>query len=877
MKEEEENIERILRLSHTTIEGSPDAVFWVDSDSRIQLVNQRACKRLGYTRAELCSLTVQDINNVYQGDKWFELFDKIRKKKVLTFETNHLTKDGQIIPTEVTASFINFEGKEYVCAFARDVTESKKVKRELGELRRQQDLILKSSGEGIYGLDLEGRTTFVNPAAAQILGWKPKELLGKKQHDLIHHTRPDGSPYPRDECHIYATFKDGKVHRVDNEVFWRKDGTSLPVEYISTPMRNEEGNLVGAVVTFRDISIRKLAEEEIKNLAKFPSENPNPVLRVTKEGRVMYANEASSLLLDTWGYKKRNFLSRDWCNYITDVFNSNQTKEVEVNCGNQIVLVLFTPISDGGYINVYGRDITDRKRAELELKKARDELEERVREQTADLLREIAEHKGTEEQLQKAKESAEAANHAKSEFLANMSHELRTPLNGILGYTQILRREPEFKNTHLRGIEIIEQSGEHLLTLINDILDLSKIEAGKLEVERNEFHLTHFLNSILDTGRISAEEKHLSFNYEQLSPLPDFVLGDEKRLRQVLLNFLSNAVKFTEKGNVTFKVGRDPNIMDKNVFRFEVEDTGIGIDKKEIDDVFEPFYQLKEARQKVEGTGLGLSISKKITNILGGEIGVKSILGKGSVFWLDLELPEIEGQLDKGRDKEKYIIGYKGPEKRVLVVDDKAENRSLIVDILSPLGFKLIESENGEDALLKSAEFHPDLILMDIIMPVLDGIEATRRIRNLSELKNIVVIALSASVYEQSRQETKESGCDDFIPKPIRVDTLLEKLKYHLKLDWIYAEDERKATELNSKSTVKKQENIGAIPPEDALKILHLLAKSGDINGILRKLDDLAENGDQFNAFISQHRELAKSYKMKRIRELLELQMEDKQ
>ena len=344
-----------------------------------------------------------------------------------------------------------------------------------------------------------------------------------------------------------------------------------------------------------------------------------------------------------------------------------------------------------------------------------------------------------------------------------------------------------------------------------------------------------------------------------------------------MLNFLSNAVKFTEKGSVTLKVGRGLNNKDMNSFRFEVEDTGIGIEKEALGAVFEPFYQLKEARQKVEGTGLGLSISKKIANILDGDIGVYSEPGKGSAFWLNLELTEIEGQLDKGRDKEKTVVGYKGPAKKVLVVDDKTENRALIVDILSPLGFKLIESENGEDALLKAAEFKPDLILMDIVMPVLDGIETTRRIRISSELKNIIVIALSASVYEQSRQDTKESGCDDFIPKPIRVDTLLEKLKYHLKLDWIYAEDERVTIELHSKSTVKKQEIIEEIPPEDALKILHLLAKSGDINGLLRKLDDLAENSDHFNAFISQHRELAKSYQMKRIRELLELQLEDKQ
>ena len=274
-------------------------------------------------------------------------------------------------------------------------SERETIEDELEKLRRLHELILNSSGEGIFGLDLEGRTTFVNPAVSEILGWKPDELMGNLQHSLIHHTRPNGTSYPKEECHIYATFEGGKVHRIDDEVFWRKDGSSVPVEYVSTPMRDDRGRLVGAVVTFRDISERKRAEEDIRNLAKFPAENPNPVIRVSDEGAVTYANEASQFLLEEWGCGKDRILARKWRSYISDVFNSNQSKECEVVCENRTISILSIPVRESGYVYVYGRDITQRKKAEEALKEAHDELENRVREQTADLLQEIAEHRKT--------------------------------------------------------------------------------------------------------------------------------------------------------------------------------------------------------------------------------------------------------------------------------------------------------------------------------------------------------------------------------------------------------------------------------------------------------------------------------------------------
>ena len=236
--------------------------------------------------------------------------------------------------------------------------QRKAAEEALTHLLRQNDLILNSAGEGIYGLDRNGLTTFVNPAAARMLGWLPEELHGKPQHAVIHHTRPDGKPYPKEECPIYATCKDGIIHRVDNEVFWRKDGTSFPVEYTSTPIRDEQDRLEGAVGTFRDITERKRAEEEIESLAKFPAENPNPIMRITKEGEIIYANEGSSPLRKAWECRDDCFLPDELRDQISHIFKSGTSEEVEVICGEQIFSILFSPIVEAGYVNVYALDIT---------------------------------------------------------------------------------------------------------------------------------------------------------------------------------------------------------------------------------------------------------------------------------------------------------------------------------------------------------------------------------------------------------------------------------------------------------------------------------------------------------------------------------------
>ncbi|MBD3307426.1 PAS domain S-box protein [candidate division KSB3 bacterium] len=488
----------------------------------------------------------------------------------------------------------------------------------------------------------------------------------------------------------------------------------------------------------------------------------------------------------------------------------------------------------------------------------------------------ITERKQFEETLRSAKEAAEAASQAKSEFLANMSHELRTPLNGILGYAQLLKRQSDLTEYQRKGLDIIHRCGDHLLILLNDILDLSKIEAGKLKLEPTRFHLVGSLKNLIEMFHLRAQEQKIAFVYEKASEVPNIVYGDEKCLRQVLLNLLGNAVKFTETGQVTLRVHEVPTAPSTAeapqgtsiTLRFEVEDTGIGIAPEHLETIFSPFEQVKASRFRPEGTGLGLAISQRLVRMMGGELHVESTVGQGSRFWFDATFPDSEH--DVRRHETSYrpsIKGFRGTTRKILLVDDREENRAVLKDMLLPLGFEIFEAVDGHDAIDQARSYRPDLILMDLVMPNMDGFEATRHISRTPDLDPIVIIGISASAFEDTREKCLAAGCQDFLVKPIADVRLYDILQTHLPIEWIY-HDENAAT-----PTAPPAEAM--LPPSQAeLSHLNNLAMIGDIMAIRDEIQKLEQGDPTFHAFAAKMRQLADALNLSEIQRVIQTYLE---
>jgi PAS domain S-box-containing protein len=491
------------------------------------------------------------------------------------------------------------------------------------------------------------------------------------------------------------------------------------------------------------------------------------------------------------------------------------------------------------------------------------------------MVRDITDRKQAEELLRQSVEAAEAANRAKSVFLANMSHELRTPLNVILGFTQLMIRGGSLNSQQQEQLNTINRSGEHLLTLINDVLEMSKIEAGRVTLNESDFDLHSLLDWLYQMFQIKAQSKGLRLTFEQTNDLPNYIRTDETKLRQVLVNLVGNAVKFTSKGGVTLRVSWLPNqhfekASEKNhekndsspngngypttkeliTVQFAVEDTGPGIAEQELDRLFKPFVQTDTGYKSQEGTGLGLAISQKFAQLMGGEITVCSTLGSGSTFQFQIEAEAVESGKLLPSTADRQVIGLAAGQEqyRILVVEDKPENRQILRELLVPVGFEVQEAVNGAEGIVQWQVGQPHLIWMDIRMPIMDGYEATQQIETACREQGLqppIIIALTGSVFEEDRQIALSVGCNDFVRKPFRAEEIFEKMTEYLGVQYVYADNSLRTTHHSSPQTGESAlstvaANLAAMPSE-WVKQLYQAAANVNSKLVLKLIEEIPE------------------------------------
>jgi PAS domain S-box-containing protein len=834
----------------TLFDGVPVGLYRTTPAGQALAFNLALVQMLGYpSREAVLGITANDLYvDPEERVRWKALME--REGVVRDFEAQFRRHDGTVVWVNDTARAVRDEQGQvlYYEGSVEDITERKRFEE---EIRRQKDYfeaLFVNSPVAVLTADLDGNVVSWNPMAEKLFGYTQEEAIGKNADDLVAN---DDSIRAEAVGYTHQVLNLGLERLQVTTKRTRKDGSLVDVEVLGLPII-VAGEKVGYIAIYHDITERKGFEEEIRRQKEYFEalfvNSPVAVVTANLDGNVVSWNPMAEKL---FAYTQEEAIGKE----LDDLVANDESIRAEaagytdqvINLGRVQATTKRTR-KDGSLVDV--------ELLALPVIVAGDKVG------TICIYVDIAD-------LQEARREAEAANQAKSVFLANMSHELRTPLNAILGFTQLMDRDPNLTAAQQENLGIINRSGEHLLALINEVLEMSKIEAGRVTLEETSFDLYRLLDGLEEMFGLRARDKGLALSFERAENVPQYVRTDEGKLRQVLSNLLGNAVKFTQEGGVALRVRALSPSQERETLHFEVEDTGPGIAPEELAVVFDPFVQATSGQQPQEGTGLGLSISRQYVRLMGGDLTVSSELGQGSLFKFDVQIGLADATEVQAAQPRRRVLGLEPnqPIYRLLVAEDKGTNRQLLVKLLEPLGFEVKEAVNGQEALEVWERWEPHLIWMDMRMPVMDGYEATRRIKATTKGQATVIIALTATAFEEDRERVLLEGCNDFVRKPFREDEIFDKLAEHLGVRFVYEEQAPPATaQLAEAQDVLTPAALAALPTGWVADLQQATVKA-DLNLILTLVDQIrGENPALADALA----DLAQNFGYKEILTLIE-------
>jgi PAS domain S-box-containing protein len=869
----------------TLFDGVPVGLYRSTPDGQIVDANLALVQMLSYPSREEY-LTV-DSANVYVAPtervRWQALME--REGVVRDFEAQARRYDGTVIWVNDTARAVKDEQGQilYYEGSLEDITERKQAEQELRkyqehleELVQERTAELRESEEryrtlfdgvpvGLYRTTPTGQVVDANLAAVQMLGFPTKEAtLASNTADL--YVNPEG------HARWTALMEQEGVVRDFEYQIRRPDGRVIWISDTARTVRDGRGQVLYYEGSLEDITERKRLEEESRRQKDYFEalfvNSPVAVVTVDLDANVVAWNPAAEKL---FGYTQNEAIGKN----VDDlVANDPSVRDEALSYTTQAITL--------------GRVQATTKRTRKDGSLVDVEVLSMPVIVAGEEVGFIAMYPDIGE-LEQARREAEAANQAKSTFLANMSHELRTPLNAILGFTQLMGGDPNLTIDQQENLEIINQSGEHLLVLINDVLEMSKIEAGRVTLQEKSFDLHRLLGGLEEMFGLRAEEKGLALRFERAEAVPQYVRTDEGKLRQVLSNLLGNAIKFTQKGSVTlgvssteYKVGSKddslpllPASRPYSLLHFQVQDTGPGIAPEDLEAVFDPFVQASSGQRFQEGTGLGLSISREYARLLGGDVTVRSELGQGSVFAFDVRVGlDPDGAVEaQAAQPTRQVVGLEPDQTtyRLLVAEDRDANRRLLVKLLGdlgspPLGFEVREATNGREAIEIWERWEPHLIWMDLRMPVVDGHEAIRQIKATDRGQDTIIIALTASAFEEDRERVLTEGCDDFVRKPFRKSEIYGVLARHLGVRFVYQESEEQGLRTGERDKDGQASSLTTMPAEWLADLRQATIRANS-NQILALVDQIRE---QNPALADTLAELVHDFEYKRILTLIE-------